>query len=493
MTSPKRTVPTRQIREKHPLAIRWFHWVNFPILFLMIWSGLLIYWANDVYSVTLFGHTYVRFFPDWIYRLLHIPFRLAEGMAFHFLFMWIFFVNGILYVLYTFFSGEWRYLLPNRKSFREAWLVLLHDLHLRKSLPPQGKYNAAQRIAYSAIVVMGVGSVLSGLAIYKPVQLYWLCWLCGGYHVARIIHFILTIGYCLFFVIHVVQVLLAGWNNFRAMVAGYENVPAKVSARSSTPLSNAPEKTVPLQTLHRRSFLSFSVYFGVGLLGFGAWRWLYRSALEKPGVTADARAPLRSVLNTNERIFKKIFSADHKARTYPKGLAASAGRVKLTGTLGLRNPLDIEKWTLSVQKVSGEVLLIPLPEILALPKTEITYMFKCIEGWDQVSNWAGVRFCDFIAHYGLEKDTAMAYAGFTTPDGAYYVGLDMPSAMHPQTLLAYEMQGQPLALQHGAPLRLIVPVKYGIKNLKRLGQITFSNERPRDYWAEQGYDYYAGL
>jgi DMSO/TMAO reductase YedYZ molybdopterin-dependent catalytic subunit len=80
-----------------------------------------------------------------------------------------------------------------------------------------------------------------------------------------------------------------------------------------------------------------------------------------------------------------------------------------------------------------------------------------------------------------------------TPNGEYYVGLDIESALHPQTLLAYEMNDQPLTLEHGAPLRLIIPVKYGIKNLKRIGTITFSDKRPRDYWAEQGYDYYSGL
>lgn len=211
------------IKEKHPLIMRWTHWVNFPILGIMIWSGMLIYWANDEYSITLFGHTYVRFFPDWYYDWLHIPQRLAEGMAFHFLFMWFFALNGFFYVLYTIISGEWRQLLPDRHSFKEAWLVVLHDLHIRRTAPPQeDKYNAAQRIAYTAIIIMGFGSLVTGLAIYKPVQFNWLVWLCGGYHLARIWHFVLTIGYVLFFLVHVVQVILAGWNNFRSVISGFE-------------------------------------------------------------------------------------------------------------------------------------------------------------------------------------------------------------------------------------------------------------------------------
>ena len=214
----------KSIKEKHPLAIRWAHWVNFPVLMIMIWSGMLIYWANDVYTFTIFGHTFFNFFPAWFNKALNIPFRLAEGMAFHFLFMWFFAINGFLYVLYTAISGEWRQLLPNRHSFKEAWLVLLHDLHIRKMRPPQNKYNAAQRIAYTSIIVMGFGSLFTGLAIYKPVQFYWATWLCGGYHLARIEHFVLTIGYVLFFVIHIVQVIIAGWNNFRSVISGFEIV-----------------------------------------------------------------------------------------------------------------------------------------------------------------------------------------------------------------------------------------------------------------------------
>jgi thiosulfate reductase cytochrome b subunit len=214
----------KAIKEKHSLLMRWTHWVNFPILAIMIWSGMLIYWASDTYSITLFGHTYFKFFPEGFYKALHIPKRLAEGMAFHFLFMWFFAINGLLYVLYTLISGSWRELVPQRKSFKEAWLVLLHDLHIRKMAPPQNKYNAAQRIAYTAIIIMGFGSLITGLAIYKPVQFNTLTWLCGGYHAARIEHFALTIGYMLFFIIHVVQVVLAGWNNFRSVISGFEVV-----------------------------------------------------------------------------------------------------------------------------------------------------------------------------------------------------------------------------------------------------------------------------
>lgn len=207
---------------KHPRAIRWMHWINVPLLGVMLWSGLLIYWANDVYRVGLGDVTVVHFFPDWFYKLLHVPFRLAEGMAWHFLFAWFFTINGALYVLYTAISGEWRYLVPNRHSFREAIDVALHDLGLLRGPLPQRKFNGAQQIAYTGIVLAGVGSVVTGLAVYKPVQFGWLATLLGGYPAARVEHFALAVGYVLFFGVHITQVIRAGWNNFRAMVTGYE-------------------------------------------------------------------------------------------------------------------------------------------------------------------------------------------------------------------------------------------------------------------------------
>ena len=138
-------------------------------------------------------------------------------------------------------------------------------------------------------------------------------------------------------------------------------------------------------------------------------------------------------------------------------------------------------------------LLLNMDDILALPRHELVTQFKCIEGWSQISWWGGCRFSDFVQHYGLTAETALDYVGLSTPDDQYYAGIDTPSAMHPQTLLAYQMNDELLTGKHGQPLRLIIPVKYGIKNLKRIGSISFSNSRPRDYWAEQGYDYYSGL
>jgi thiosulfate reductase cytochrome b subunit len=214
----------KKIIQKHPLAIRWLHWINFPLLTVMIWSGILIYWANDVYKIGFGNKTLLKFFPDSFNKALNIPFRLAEGMNLHFFFMWFFTVNGVIYFLYLLFSKEYKLIFPNKHALREAWLVILHDLHIKKGLPPQKKYNAAQRIAYTGVIILGFLIIITGLAIYKPAQLYWLCNILGGYEWARIEHFIITILFVLFFLVHIIQVMIAGWNNFRGMLTGFEVV-----------------------------------------------------------------------------------------------------------------------------------------------------------------------------------------------------------------------------------------------------------------------------
>lgn len=254
-----------------------------------------------------------------------------------------------------------------------------------------------------------------------------------------------------------------------------------------------PKKELTVtQKINRRNFVSFAVFLTLGGAAFKSWKWLYDAPLETEGITAGARLPLRRALNKTELFFRKFFSNNHEVKTYPKSMAAKT--VRVNSNIGMEDEnFRPENWSLSVFRAKGDILKITMEDIKTLPKTEIVYDFKCVEGWDQIQHWAGVRFIDFISHFKLEDKTKLQYVGMETPDGKYYVGLEMECAMHPQTLLAYEMNDLPIPVENGAPLRLIIPVKYGIKNLKRIGKISFSDQRPKDYWAEQGYDYYSGL
>ena len=184
----------------------------------MVWSGILIYWANPAYLPL----------PKWLATTLNLDHRLADGLGWHFALAWFFVINGIIYVSYLVTSGEWRDLVPRPSSFREALLVAAHDLGVRKTPPPTtGKLNGAQRIAYTSVLILALGSVVTGLAIAKPVQIGWLTETLGGYEAARLEHFVFMTLIIAFFAVHIAQVIRAGWNNFRAMIAGFEVIHAE--------------------------------------------------------------------------------------------------------------------------------------------------------------------------------------------------------------------------------------------------------------------------
>jgi DMSO/TMAO reductase YedYZ molybdopterin-dependent catalytic subunit len=140
-------------------------------------------------------------------------------------------------------------------------------------------------------------------------------------------------------------------------------------------------------------------------------------------------------------------------------------------------------------------LLLTLQDILRLPHHELVTQFKCIEGWSQIVHWAGVRMADLLDAYppALVNGREPKYVYMETPNGDYYTSYDMDICRHPQTLLVTEMMGEPLTQYHGAPLRLHMPTKYGYKQIKRIGLISYTNDKPDDYWTKLGYDWYAGL
>ena len=247
------------------------------------------------------------------------------------------------------------------------------------------------------------------------------------------------------------------------------------------------EEIVQQKDINRRTIVSFAVFITFLSCGYGAWLWLYR----QPQATDNVQPALRAVLVANERLFNKFFSAGRQSKSFKKSDASAT--VRLNGDAGMDNTFDPKTWTLKIARKPGDTLILTIADIKALPKTEVIFDFKCVEGWSQVTYWGGVRFGDLLKKYNLAPQTTLKYVGMVTPDEKYYVGVDMPSMLQPQTLLCYEMNGKPLPYNQGAPLRLIIPVKYGIKHLKRIGLIHFSNDKPKDYWAERGYDYYAGL
>lgn len=233
----------------------------------------------------------------------------------------------------------------------------------------------------------------------------------------------------------------------------------------------------------RRDFLIGGI---AAVAAIGGYEWVTK--------TKDADGvpwPQRGVLEFNGKLARGYLEDSHLMPTYSP---SQVGHLKANGNIGMAEPFDKNKWQL--QLASGEgapTLNLSLADVMALPKVEMITLFCCIEGWNMVTHWGGARFADFAKKYLPPGKKASNYVYMATPGEDYYVGLDMKSAMHPQTLLAYEQNGQPLTNDHGAPLRLVIPTKYGIKNIKRIGLISFTNKKPGDYWAEEGYDWFAGL
>ena len=258
----------------------------------------------------------------------------------------------------------------------------------------------------------------------------------------------------------------------------------------SAPLSDAEAKR-QMSNRSRRTFLIGGVTALTGIFG---WRLMSDET---------KAALLRRTFEFNEKISQIFYSPRRLAPEFSKNQISEA---RTNGSYGLNGEVNQTEWRLHVGGLANrkDDLILTLDDIKQLPRTEMTTELKCIEGWSVVVNWAGVRFSDFAAKY-LPKtrsgnapdllnrpEDLLKYVSLVTPDEEYYVGWDIQSILHPQTLLAYEMNGAPLTAEHGAPLRLASPTKYGIKQLKRIGRIEFTDERPKDYWAENDYDWYSG-
>ncbi len=233
-----------------------------------------------------------------------------------------------------------------------------------------------------------------------------------------------------------------------------------------------------LQRLTRRGFITAAVAAGAA---YGGWKWL-RTRPRIDGV----EWPLRRVLESNERLARAYFDPD---RLSPRFRQEDITRARLNGRLGLQSPIDLDAWRLRIEGAAQPVAL-TMDDLRQFPRKTMITELRCIEGWSTIVEWSGVALADVVAKFPPAH--MPRYVSMETPDRGYYVGLDIESAIHPQTLLAFEMNGAPLPLLHGAPLRLAIPVKYGIKNIKRIGTIRFTDVRPADFWGERGYDWYAG-
>ena len=210
----------RPLVKRHHGIVRLAHWLNAIVLVGMIASGLQIYRAFSHFGPR--GEPYPNPFdgqslPAWS----RLGGWLAGGLNWHFALAWPFVITGLVYLGFLAWTGEWRALLFRPRDVGPAIQMQLYYLRLRRTHPPQGKHNALQKGAYTFIVVLGALSVLTGFAIYKPVQLAWLTALFGGYELARYWHFWAVWIFVGFTLLHVALVFLVDPASLRAMITGW--------------------------------------------------------------------------------------------------------------------------------------------------------------------------------------------------------------------------------------------------------------------------------
>jgi len=439
-------------QRKHHALVRLAHWLMLPLLVGLIMSGLSIYWAAPVYPPG---------FPKSFYDNFSFGRQaLATALLLHWFFVYFFMLCAALYLAGLLAGGGWRALLPRRGDFREAFAMARYYLRLGKHPEVTTKYNALQRAAYASIPVFGLIIVASGWAMHKPVQLWWLERLFGSYDGARIIHFWTMWVFVAFAVPHVILVIADGWATMRSMITGWAQ-----------------------RTNHdRRDFV---------LLGVGAV-----AAFAGFKIIRKGHYP-RTVLTFDDYVSEALYSPTRSVRTYAKSDVTALRNNYAGRTPG---PEYLGTWTLTLSGLaSGQDVVLRIEDLLRFTHHEQVTRLVCVEGWSAIAWWGGLRFDDLLRAYppadgarwaAMESAVNLDWRGGSDP---YYVSIDLPTARHAQTLLATHQNGQPLTLAHGAPLRLLVPMKLGLKNIKAVTRIAYTRDEPRDYWAERGYSRYDGL
>jgi DMSO/TMAO reductase YedYZ molybdopterin-dependent catalytic subunit len=217
-----------------------------------------------------------------------------------------------------------------------------------------------------------------------------------------------------------------------------------------------------------------------------------------PSDQPDKTGFLNHALNLDDAVAEALYSKNRLVPTYDK-----SDITPLKNNYNGATPDDsyLPGWRLILQGLaSGQPVSLDIDDLLTrFPQREQITRLVCVEGWSAVAWWSGVKFDDLLRAYPptagakwARVDSSVNLDANANPD-PYYASIDLPTAQHPQTLLATHYNGHPLTVEHGAPLRLLAPMKLGLKNVKAITRITYSAEEPRDYWAERGYSRYDGL
>ncbi len=207
-------------------------------------------------------------------------------------------------------------------------------------------------------------------------------------------------------------------------------------------------------------------------------------------VDEDSVEPaLMKVSRFNDRVQGWLFDPKLLAPTYPESMITRPFPFNAYYDEDEVPQVDADSYRLEVSGLVTNRRAWTLPELHALPQTDQITRHICVEGWSAIGRWGGVRFSDFLARIGA--DTSAKYVGFKCAD-KYYTSIDMPTALHPQTLLTLSYDGQVLPPRYGFPMKLRMPTKLGYKNPKHILAMFVTNTYPGGYWEDQGYNWFGG-
>jgi len=457
-----------------PAWIRLAHFVNIFFLVLLTRSGLSIladhprlYWSNHCTP----GTDWIRFTPitvptdrvwmakddcryvsPWI-GLPGYRHTIGIGRHWHFLSAFFWLANGLIFVALLFATNQWKRLVPlDLQIYSDAWAVFVHYSTFHMPVEPDGfyRYNALQQLAYFGVVfVLAPISVLTGLALSPSIdnRYRWYPALFGGRQSARSIHFLALCGYVAFLIPHVGMVVLTGLQqNMNHIVLGTDD---------TGPLG------LWLGCVALLGVVAFC--FFANWLSWAHPRWIQLSFRKVLG-------PLqRRYLNSLESRVEYT-DRDISPFMWPNGVLPTTDEWKALAADSFKD------FRLKVSGLVENPVELSLAEMRALGQQDQTTLHHCIQGWSGIAHWGGLplaKLIEIVRPLPEAKVVVFYSFGPGLYGGDYYDSLTLPNALHHQTILAYEMNHQPLPELYGAPLRLRAENQLGFKMVKWIREVSF--------------------
>jgi thiosulfate reductase cytochrome b subunit len=465
-------------KDAFPVWMRYAHYINLFFMILIVRSGLQIlmdhprlYW--NVHCTP--GTEWLRLTPvevprDRLYTAkddsrylspwIGLPgYRHTIGMARHWHFLSVLFWlgNGIVFVVMLFASRQWQRLVPTSwQIVPDAWSVFVHyaTFHL-----PQGEdafyhnYNALQQLAYfSAVFVLAPLAILTGPSMSPALtnRFPWYPKLPGNRQIGRSLHFLILCAYLGFIAVHVSMVVITGFaRNMNHIVAGTDD---------------------PYQKDPRGLWLGL---LGIGIIlavnYFANWiAWKHPRVVQH--VARRIVTPIMEFLLNRASPVAQFRREDISPFFWPNGKLPTSDEWKGLAADGFRN------YRLKVYGLVENPVELSLDEIKSMTKREQITLHHCIQGWSGIAEWGGLPMAELIARVRPKPNARVAvfYSfGEGLEGGSYFDTHTLKNLMHPHSLLAYEMNYQPLNDVHGAPLRLRVENQLGFKMVKWVRAIEF--------------------